>query len=182
MININFKIHLCYNEKKLLRKKKMFRQMRRNKQLLSNKESIEILNNQTAGVLSLLGYDNYPYSLPISYVYNNSKIFFHHAKEGHMIDAIKKHDKASFCIISENKIAPEKYTTHFKSVIAFGKIRILEKDEEIRNAITMLSKKYNKKAKTKDIEKLIDKEYNSLCTIELDIKHMTGKQAKELIK
>lgn len=160
----------------------MFRQMRRNKQLLSDKESIDILNTQTAGVLSLLGDNDYPYSLPISYAYNNSKIYFHHAKEGHMVDAIKKHNKASFCVIAENKIVPEKYTTYFKSVIAFGKIKILEKDEEIRNAITILSKKYNKSATNKDIERLINKEYNSLCAIELTIEHMTGKEAIELTR
>ena len=99
-----------------------------------------------------------------------------------MADAIKKHDKASFCVIAENKIVPEKYTTYFKSVIAFWKIKILEKDEEIRNAITILSKKYNKSATNKDIERLINKEYNSLCAIELAIEHMTGKEAIELTR
>lgn len=61
----------------------MFREMRRKKQLLSYQESIEILKNGTAGVLALLGDDDYPYAVPISYVYDNSKIYFHGARSGH---------------------------------------------------------------------------------------------------
>ncbi|MCI8667705.1 MAG: 5-nitroimidazole antibiotic resistance protein, partial [Dorea sp.] len=110
----------------------MFREMRRKKQILSNQENVELLEKETSGVLALLGDDEYPYAVPISYVYNNSKIYFHSAKEGHKIDAIRKCSKASFCVIAQDEIFPEKYTTHFKSVIAFGKIRILEDENEIR--------------------------------------------------
>lgn len=109
--------------------------MRRNKQLLSNNESVEILKNGTSGVLALLGDNEYPYAVPISYVYDNSKIYFHGAKSGHKIDAIRKCNKASFCVIAQDEIHPEKYTTYFKSVITFGKIRILEDENEIRQAI-----------------------------------------------
>lgn len=68
----------------------MFREMRRKKQKLSEKECIAILEKGTAGVLALLGDDDYPYAVPISYVYSNSKLFFHGAKSGHKIDAIRK--------------------------------------------------------------------------------------------
>lgn len=100
----------------------MFREMRRKRQLLSEKESIDVLARGTAGVLALLGDDDYPYAVPISYVYNDSKLYFHGAKTGHKIDAIKECSKASFCVIDQDNIVPEEYTTYFRSVIAFGKI------------------------------------------------------------
>ena len=53
----------------------MFREMRRKKQVLSNEENIEILQKGTSGVLALLGDNDYPYAVPISYVYDNSKIY-----------------------------------------------------------------------------------------------------------
>lgn len=59
----------------------MFREMRRKKQFLSNKENIEILENGTSRVLALLGDNEYPYTVPISYVHDNSKIYFHGAKK-----------------------------------------------------------------------------------------------------
>ncbi|MDE7018067.1 MAG: pyridoxamine 5'-phosphate oxidase family protein [Lachnospiraceae bacterium] len=121
----------------------MFREMRRKKQILSNKENIELLEKGTSGVLALLGDNEYPYAVPISYVYDNSKIYFHGAKVGHKIDAIRKCSKASFCVIAQDEIIPEKYTTYFKSVIVFGKIRILEDENEIREAIERLAMKYH---------------------------------------
>ena len=84
----------------------MFREMRRNKQILSNEESINILKNGKSGVLALLGDEDYPYAVPISYVYDNSKIYFHSAKTGHKTDAIKKYSKASFCVIDQDNVIP----------------------------------------------------------------------------
>lgn len=160
----------------------MFREMRRKKQLLSNNESVEILKNGNSGVLALLGDNEYPYAVPISYVYDNSKIYFHGAKSGHKIDAIRKCNKASFCVIAQDEIHPEKYTTYFKSVITFGKIRILEDENEIRQAIEKLAIKYYPKDDEVNRNQEIAKEWKTLCMIELSVEHMTGKEAIEFVK
>ena len=97
-----------------------FRPMRRNRQQLSEEESIEILQKATSGVLALLGDNGYPYAVPISYVYADGKIYFHSALSGHKVDAIRSCDKASFCVIEQDDVQPKKYTTFFRSVIAFG--------------------------------------------------------------
>ena len=89
----------------------MFREMRRFKQLLPQETAIEILNRNTSGTLALIGDNDYPYAVPISYVYIDGKLYFHSAKSGHKIDAIIKHEKASFCVIDQDHIVPEKYTT-----------------------------------------------------------------------
>ena len=107
----------------------MFREMRRFKQLLPQETAIEILNRNTSGTLALIGDNDYPYAVPISYVYIDGKLYFHSAKSGHKIDAIIKHEKASFCVIDQDHIVPEKYTTYFRSVIAFGKVHLVEEYE-----------------------------------------------------
>ena len=157
------------------------REMRRKRQLLSSRESIDILRSQTSGVLALLGDNDYPYSVPISFVYDNSKIYFHSAKEGHKIDAIKKCSKASFCVVHQDNIVPEEYTTYYKSVIAFGKVRILEDKKEIRESIEKLAIKYHPKDSEAGRRKVIERAQNSFCMIEFSIEHMTGKQSIELI-
>ena len=58
----------------------VFREMRRKKQELSQKEVEGILHKGTSGVLALLGDNDYPYAVPISYVYDDGKIYFHSAK------------------------------------------------------------------------------------------------------
>ena len=60
----------------------MFRAMRLNGQQLSQEETIEILNKQTHGTLAINGTDKYPYSVPVSYVYSDGKIYFHGATAG----------------------------------------------------------------------------------------------------
>ena len=110
----------------------MFRELRRKRQALSNEACSEILHRGTSGVLALAGGEGYPYAVPISYVYDGEKLYFHSAKAGHKLDAILREPKASFCVIDQDQIVPEEYTTYFRSVIAFGRIRILEDEEEKR--------------------------------------------------
>ena len=108
----------------------MFREMRRNGQELPLEECTAILNRGTSGVLALSGDDNYPYAVPVSYAYDGYKLYFHCAKSGHKIDAIRRNAKASFCVIDQDLVVPEEYTSYFRSIIAFGTIRILEDSQE----------------------------------------------------
>lgn len=159
----------------------MFRDMRRTKQLLSEEKSVEVLNKATSGVLAVSGDDNYPYAVPLSYVYNNNKIYFHCAKKGHKIDAITNNSKVSFCVVDKDEVVPEEYTTYFRSVIVFGKAKIIEDVDEKRFALEILSKKYSpdhNEGSLKEIEKF----FNQVCVLELTIEHISGKEAIELIK
>lgn len=158
----------------------MFRKMRRNNQELSRKESIDVLLKGTSGVLAVQGDDDYPYAVPLSYVYHNSKIYFHCAKAGHKLDAIKKQNKVSFCVIDQDQVKPEEYTTYFRSVIVFGKAHILTEDKK-REALEILAEKYtpdDKDGRTKEIDML----FKAVCMVEIEIEHMTGKEAIELVK
>ena len=160
----------------------MFREMRRRKQMLTEDDVIDILKKGKSGVLALLGDDDYPYAVPISYVYCNSKLYFHGAKNGHKIDAINKCEKASFCVIDQDEVIPNDYTTYFRSVIAFGKIRIIEDENEMRNAIMILAEKYNPTGNVQTHNDAINKDWKPLCMIEFDIEHLTGKEAIELTR
>ena len=159
----------------------MFREMRRFKQLLPQETAVEILTRNTGGTLALLGDEDYPYAVPISYVYADGKLYFHSAKSGHKIDAIKKHEKASFCVIDKDEIVPEKYTTYFRSVIAFGKVRLVEDVEEMRRVATALAMKYSADF-AEGIPAEIDSSIKNMAIIEMTIDHMTAKEAIELVK
>lgn len=158
-----------------------FRQMRRKRQQLSQEESIAILQKATAGTLALLGDDDYPYAVPISYVYNEGKIYFHSALNGHKVDAIRKYDKASFCVIEQDDVQPEKYTTFFRSVIVFGRIHIIEDEKEKLEIVRMLGNRYNPN-QDDALQKEIESGLSRLLAIRLDIEHLTGKEAIELVK
>ena len=89
----------------------MFREMRRKGQALPAEEITAVLYRGRSGVLALSGDDNYPYALPISYVYDGNHIYFHCARSGHKLDAIQRNCKASFCVVDQDQIVPEEYTT-----------------------------------------------------------------------
>lgn len=157
----------------------MFREMRRKQQMLSTEESISILNRMTSGVLAVIGDDNYPYAVPLSYVYNNNKIYFHSAINGHKIDAIIQNNKVSFCVIEQDKIVPKEYTTYFRSVIVFGKACILNNDESKREALEKLAEKYSPNNPDGRLQ-VIEKGFKHVNIIELSIEHLTGKESIEL--
>ncbi len=157
-----------------------FQKMRRFKQELNQNEIERILQFNTSGVLALIDSNGYPYSVPISYVYSNGKIYFHSAKSGHKIDAIKNCKKATFCIIDKDDVMPEKYTTFYKSVIAFGKVEIVNDREETLSAIAELGEKYYPNHDV-ELRQEIDKNINRFLIIRLKIEHITGKQAIELL-
>ena len=158
-----------------------FRTMRRKRQQLSDSESIEMLKKATSGTLALLGDGGYPYALPISYVYEEGKLYFHSAKEGHKVDAIRDCDKASFCVIDKDDVHPEKYTTFFRSVIAFGKIHIVEDEAEKLRIARLLGNRYNPN-QDEALQKEIEHGFARMLAIRFDIEHMTGKEAIELVK
>lgn len=155
--------------------------MRRKRQLLTEEESISILNSGTSGVLAVDGDGGYPYAVPLSFVYSDSKIYFHCAKSGHKLDALKKNEKVSFCVIGQDRVVPEEYTTYFQSVIVFGKARILENDVEKREAIEKLAAKYSPDQE-EGRKQEIDKEFTPLCMVEITIDHITGKESIELVR
>ncbi|HIZ39404.1 MAG TPA: pyridoxamine 5'-phosphate oxidase family protein [Candidatus Anaerobutyricum stercoris] len=160
----------------------MFREMRRKKQQLTQEETMVILREGTSGVLSLTGDEGYPYGVPLSYVYDGDKLYFHCAKEGHKIDAIRKNPKASFCVIAQDEIVPEKYTTCYRSVIAFGSVRILENEGEKRRAIEELALKYAPEDSEENRQNYIEKDWEPLCMLEMTVEHLSGKEAIELVR
>jgi len=159
----------------------MFHTMRRKIQQLSPEEAEAVLLRGTAGVLALAGDKAFPYAVPISYVYDGAHIYFHSALEGHKIDAVRQNPHASFAVIDQDEIIPEKYTTAFRSVIVFGSIRIIEDDAEKRTSIRKLALKYAPDNTEAQHNEMIDRTWERFCMLEMSIAHMTGKQGKELL-
>lgn len=159
----------------------MFREMRRKKQLLSREESVAILQKMTSGVLAVAGDDDYPYAVPVSYAYCDNKLYFHSALQGHKVDALARNPKVSFCVIEQDCVVPEEFTTYFRSVIAFGRARILNHPAEKRAALEKLGKRYSPGDPAK-LEAEMAKGFDHLLMVEIEIEHLTGKEAIELAR
>lgn len=158
----------------------LFHEMRRRRQALPEAECCEILRRGTSGVLALAGDGGYPYAVPLSYCFDGGRLLFHCARAGHKLDAIARCDKASFCVVDQDRVVPEKYTTIFRSVIVFGRIRVLG-EEERRAALELLAARYSPDdpaGREAEIESALPR----VCMLELQIQHLTGKESIELTK
>lgn len=152
----------------------MFREMRRADKLKTDEEAVAIMNECTNGVLSVIGDDGYPYGVPVSHVYDDGKIYFHCALTGHKLDAIKKEPKVSFCVVGADNIDAAKFTTMYKSVVCFGKAKIVESEEDKKKVLEIILKKYSADFMESGM-KYIKAAWNDCCIVEIDVEHMTGK-------
>ena len=155
----------------------MFREMRRFKQQLSEEECAELLRTVPRGVLSVCGDDGYPYGVPMDFVCADGKLFFHCAKEGHKLDAILRNDKVSFCIMDEGYRDEGDWALRIRSVIVFGRMRVLEDAEERITRLRQLGQKYYPDAES--VESEIERDAARAVVLELTPAHITGKRVHE---
>jgi len=158
----------------------MFRQMLKIKQLLKAEDLKAVMDRCTAGTLACIGDEGYPYSVPLSYVYHNERIYFHSAKIGHKVDAIKNNPKVSFSVIDEDSIVSAEYTTYFRSAIAFGKARITEGDERIEGFKALVEKYSGDQPEEAKIKEIMG--CSGALIIAIDVEHITGKEAIEYVR
>ena len=132
----------------------MFRDLIRVKQQLPEEECVAILKEEPRGVLSVLGDDGYPYGMPMNHYYceEDGKIYFHGGKKGHKIDALRRDNKASFCVCDRGIHENGAWYLTFRSVVVFGKISFVEDYDRMTEIARAFSHKF-----TQD-EKYIDDE------------------------
>ncbi len=161
----------------------MFRKMRRFKQMLSQEECEQILTDATHGVLGVIGDDGYPYTVPLSHVYRDGKIYFHCAWEGHKIDAIRENEKVSFCVVAQDRVMAKERTTAYISVIAFGKARIIEDEAGLRQISWWIADKFSRDYPDlcrEEIEEVVPS--GRMYCVEITVEHLTGKAGNEVFR
>lgn len=158
----------------------MFRELTRKNKQISNEECITVLQSETRGVLSVLGEDEYPYGMPMNHWYNeeDGAIYFHcGTAPGHRLDALKKHDKVSFCVYDQGYRKEGDWAWNVKSVIVFGRMELVDDKDKILEIATKLSHKF-----TQDEEYIRNeiKQYaHRTLLLKLVPEHMCGKLVTE---
>jgi nitroimidazol reductase NimA-like FMN-containing flavoprotein (pyridoxamine 5'-phosphate oxidase superfamily) len=154
----------------------MFRQMRRFKQQLSQEECEDILLSERRGVLAVHGEDGYPYGVLVDYLYEQGKIYFHGAKSGHKIDAIKADNRVSFTVFDQGVPVEGKVGPDVRSVIIFGRVSLLETAPETIEIARRLGEKYDPSGYVADeLKRTVER----IQLLELVIDHMSGKRVNE---
>ena len=140
-----------------------FRPMRRFKQATEPQENITILQTAYRGFLSVIG--------------DGGRVYFHCAKEGHKLDAIRACDKACFTVLDNPVKEPGDWWFHVTSVICFGRVRILSDEAERNVRLRQLGLKYF--PETYDLAADMKKDGPHAEILEFTIEHCTGKRVRE---
>ena len=162
---------------------KTFRPMRRFKQQLPDEESLCILKDAYRGFLSVIGDGGYPYTIPINFLFEDGRLFFHSAKEGHKLDAIRNHEKVSFCVIAQDEVMPVERTTAYISVIAFGRARIVEDEPGLRRICEWIGEKFcpdHLEGCHQETDEVIAA--RRMYCVEIEVEHLTGKCGNEVLR
>jgi nitroimidazol reductase NimA-like FMN-containing flavoprotein (pyridoxamine 5'-phosphate oxidase superfamily) len=129
-----------------------------------------------------LSENNKPYVIPLNYGYsydnNTLVLYFHSAIEGKKLDIIQKNNNACFEFDCDTKLVEGKkpcdYGYEYKSIIGFGKIIILETNEEKINGLNCLMKQQT----GKDIKyDFTENELNNVMVFKLLVNEFTGKRS-----
>lgn len=157
----------------------MFRELICKNKQLSMEECTAILKNEKRGVLSVLGDNDYPYGMPMNHFYNeeDGKLYFHCGRLGHRLDALKRHDKASFCVYDQGYRKEGDWALTIQSVIVFGKVAVIDDMDTIVDITTRLSHKF-----TQDdvyIQQEIRQSGRATLLLQLTPEHICGKVVTE---
>lgn len=157
----------------------MFRPLARKNKQLPDAECIGILTAETRGVLSVLGDGDYPYGTPMNHYYcpDDGCIYFHCGRAGHRLDALRRHDKASFCVTDGGTRADGDWAYTVRSVIVFGRIEIIDDLDTVVRITTELCRKFP--CSEQYIQDEISRSARGTLLLRLTPEHICGKTVVE---
>jgi nitroimidazol reductase NimA-like FMN-containing flavoprotein (pyridoxamine 5'-phosphate oxidase superfamily) len=153
----------------------MFQEMRRNDRGLGRAEAEAILAKGLYGVLSLKG-DDYPYGVPLSYVYTDGCLYFHCALQGKKLRLLRQDDKAAFCVVDEAVPLADARSMRYESAMVFGRVSEVKGEAEKLAALLAFVDRYTSGEAYTAAGR--DQAVNMLAktaVLKLTVEHITGK-------
>lgn len=157
----------------------MFRPIRKKKNEISAEAAKTLLHHARRGVLAVHGDEGYPYAIPVNYLYDEpaQKIYFHGARAGHKVDALKACDKVCFTVLGDEIIRDEPWAPYMQSAVVFGRCRLLESGPEALALVKRFAMKYYPDECVVDEE--IAASGKAVQMYEITIDHLSGKEVQE---
>lgn len=155
----------------------MFRPMRRSRQQLGEEEAVEVLKSAKRGVLSVIGDDGWPYGIYLNPLYDDGTIYFHGAKAGYKIDALRRDARASFTVIDEGVKDDDGWAYTFRSVVVFGRVEFIDDQAKALGICRRLARRFN--PSEKDIDDEIRRAGQYVQVFALVPEHISGKRVHE---
>jgi hypothetical protein len=157
----------------------MFRKIRRIKNEISMEEAKVLLRENRRAAFSVNGDDGYPYTIPINFYYDEAenRIYFHSAKKGYKIDAIKENDKVCFVTWDDGYLEEGDWAYHVSSCVVFGGARLVEDAAILEDKVRTFALKYY--PTKEEVEKEMARSLKATQLVAIEIEHISGKRIHE---
>ncbi len=135
----------------------------------------KVLNEMDYGFLGLSDQGK-PYVIPISYAYQDNKIYLHTGLKGLKLECLKSNPQVCFTVAEQQQLVPGDnacdYAVRYRSVIARGQATLLQDYGEKLQALQILAAKYRQP----DAGSAVDPRKVDITTvIVIEIEEITGK-------
>lgn len=173
--------------------------MRRKDREMSKNFGIQVIDNSTHGVLSIIDENNEPYGIPLSIVRDGNNLYFHSASDGKKVKAFEKNSMISIAFVGKTRI-PENYskeeldeiakdrtkfstlvskvfTTEYESAIVKGQIQLVHNEDEKIKAMKLICEKYTP-TKMDYFNAAIESGLKLVNMYKIEIQEITAKRKK----
>lgn len=157
----------------------MFRPIRKRKNEIDRSAAEALLRESRRGVLAVNGEDGYPYAVPINYLYDAAaqKIYFHGARAGYKVDALRNSDKVCFTVYGNETVREEAWAPFVQSTVVFGRCRLLENGPDTTALLKRFVMKYYPSEELAEEE--IARSGKAVQLFEITVEHLSGKEVQE---
>jgi nitroimidazol reductase NimA-like FMN-containing flavoprotein (pyridoxamine 5'-phosphate oxidase superfamily) len=123
-------------------------QLRRADKIMTAEEVDAFLNGAFCGHTATIGADGYPYVVPNLFVWHGGTVYLHTARyPGHFAANVRYCERVSFEVDEPGEVFPYgniecDTSVSYRSVVMFGRIRILDREDEAEAFFTRFMTKY----------------------------------------
>ena len=150
------------------------------KRKMEYSRALEIIKKNDCAILSTASLEAVPFGCAINYFYveEDNALYFHTKRLGTKMDNIKKNDKVSLFILDNHEIIPDRYITHYESVIIKGRASVITDEKLMREKLIQLCDRLAPEHITRR-EEVIERYIKAVCICKIDIEEITGKKNNE---
>jgi len=147
--------------------------MRRRDRELSEAEAWAILDKASWGVLATVGFDGWPYAVPLNHALVDGALILHSATSGHKLDNLTGDTRVSYCVVTESEVLPAELSTRYESAIVFGKATLIHDEAAKRQALGAFGQRFA--AGHPEAVAEIDKDLFRTAVLRISVERVTGK-------
>ncbi len=153
-----------------------------NKRSMDEEGIIGLLRRADIGELATVSGDGKPYIVPVCFVFEGERIYFHCALKGKKLDNILANSAACFSVfeVLGMGVSPDKPCnswTYYRSVVATGTAHIIEGREQRMRVLRLLSEKYAKGP----VGEIPEDSLGRTAVVEIIIDEISGKKNEKKV-